>query len=545
MRVTIHEYQRSKKKTFAKAATLFWTGYPNQLIADQDEQTVLTENIEPLFVIDKKGELVLANGGTVSTTESTDSQPCQGMIPAVHAEDLGDTDFKRCYDTHLAYMGGAMANGISSAAMVIALTRAGALGSYGSGGVSMTTIEESIKDIQQAIGDKPFAVNLLHQPGRPDNELALVELLLKYGVVALEASAFLTLSPAIIYYRLSGLSTSPEGTTRVKNRIIAKISRPELATLFMQPADPKIVAELLASGRISHEQAQLAKHVPVADDITVEADSGGHTDNRPMIALLPAIIALRDRLQTQYGYQQTIRIGAGGGISTPQAALAAFQMGAAYIVTGSINQACVESGTSQRVRQLLAQADMADVVMAPSADMFEMGVKVQVLKKGTMFPMNAQKLYELYRTYTSLDAIPADERLKLEKRILRKTCDEVWDDVQVFFGRLDPQQLQKAALDPKHKMALIFRWYLGKSSGWAIGNVPDRNMDMQIWCGPAMGAFNAWVKDSYLELPENRQVADVARHIVDGAAYLYRINLLRQTGFKMTNIRENYVPQPR
>ncbi|AJQ96659.1 PfaD family polyunsaturated fatty acid/polyketide biosynthesis protein [Gynuella sunshinyii] len=498
-----------------------------------------------MFVIEHEGKLTLANSGTVSTSEGTDSQPCRAVIPAVQAEDLGDAGFKQCYGTHLAYMGGAMANGISSPAMVIALTRAGALGSYGSGGMSMAAIEDAIKTIQQAIGDKPFAVNLLHQPGNPDNELALVELLLKYGVRVLEASAFLTLSPAIIYYRLSGLGTSAEGKTIVRNRIIAKISRPELATLFMQPADPKMVAELLASGLINHEQAQLAKHIPVADDITVEADSGGHTDNRPLIALLPAIIALRDRLQEQYGYPQTVRIGAGGGISTPQAALAAFQMGAAYIVTGSINQACVESGTSERVRQLLAQADMADVVMAPSADMFEMGVKVQVLKKGTMFPMNAQKLYELYRSYPSLDAIPAEERLKLEKRILRKTCDEVWVDVQAFFGRLDPKQLQKAALDPKHKMALIFRWYLGKSSGWAIGDVPDRHMDMQIWCGPAMGAFNAWVKDSCLESPENRQVADVARHIVDGAAYLYRINLLRQTGFKMTNIRENYVPQPR
>ena len=37
--------------------------------------------------------------------------------------------------------------------------------------------------------------------------------------------------------------------------------------------------------------------------------------------------------------------------------------------------------------------------MAPAADMFEMGVKLQVLKRGTMFPMRAQKLYELYRAH--------------------------------------------------------------------------------------------------------------------------------------------------
>ena len=34
----------------------------------------------------------------------------------------------------------------------------------------------------------------------------------------------------------------------------------------------------------------------MADDITAEADSGGHTDNRPFVALLPTILALRDEI---------------------------------------------------------------------------------------------------------------------------------------------------------------------------------------------------------------------------------------------------------
>ena len=62
-------------------------------------------------------------------------------------------------------------------------------------------------------------------------------------------------------------------------------------------------------------------------------------------------------------------------------------MGAAFVVTGSVNQACIESGSSDIVRKMLAEASQADVTMAPAADMFEMGVKVQVLKRGTMFAM--------------------------------------------------------------------------------------------------------------------------------------------------------------
>ena len=87
-------------------------------------------------------------------------------------------------------------------------------------------------------------------------------------------------------------------------------------------------------------------------------------------------------------------------------------MGAAYIVTGAINQACVEAGASEHTRKLLSQASMTEVIMAPAADMFEMGVRVQVLKAGTLFPMRASKLYELYNRYNSIDAIPGEEPRK-------------------------------------------------------------------------------------------------------------------------------------
>src|SRR5206468_10061702 len=129
----------------------------------------------------------------------------------------------------------------------------------------------------------------------------------------------------------------------------------------------------------------LAAHIPVAEDVTVEADSGGHTDNRSLVALLPAILALRDELTTRHGFARPIRVGAAGGLGTPAAVAAAFSLGAAYVVTGSVNQATREAGLSDDAKRMLAQADIADVTMAPAADMFELGVKVQVLRRGTFF----------------------------------------------------------------------------------------------------------------------------------------------------------------
>jgi PfaD family protein len=242
--------------------------------------------------------------------------------------------------------------------------------------------------------------------------------------------------------------------------------------------------------------------------------------------MMPGIIALRDELQEKHKYPTPVRIGAAGGISTPEAALAAFMMGAAYIVTGSVNQACVEAGTSDHTRKLLAAASMADVSMAPSSDMFEMGVKVQVLKRGTLFPMRAKKLYQIYSDYQSWEQVPTSEREKIESTIFRRDFNTVWKDTEKFFQERDPRQIELANQDPHYKMALIFRWYLGLSSRWSNSGEPGREMDYQIWCGPSMGAFNDWVRGTYLEQPENRRVVDVAKHILRGASYLSRVRML-------------------
>jgi PfaD family protein len=182
---------------------------------------------------------------------------------------------------------------------------------------------------------------------------------------------------------------------------------------------------------------------------------------------------------------------------------------------------------------MLAQAEQADTIMAPAADMFEMGVKVQVLKRGTMFAMRAAKLYELYRSYPGLDALPDAERGFIEKNLFRAPLGEIWEKTRAFFLQRDPSQVPRAEADPKHKMALVFRWYLGLSSRWANAGEPARKLDYQVWCGPAMGAFNEWAKGSFLEQPRNRRVVTVAFNILYGAAVLLRLQTLRGQGFPL------------
>lgn len=489
----------------------------------------------PVVVVHANSGLAMAHGGFVAlgTTTSDGTHPVAAYLPPLPAEQLGDPVFLQEHGVRYAYMTGAMANGIGSVEIVEAMSRAGMLGSFGAAGLSLERIATSIDRLKSSLGDAPYCVNLIHSPNEPVHEMASAELLLKKGVPLVEASAYLDLTPAIVRYRVAGLKGGVAGLVVPLNRVIAKVSRVEVATKFLSPPPERILKELVAAGHITQQQATLAAKFPVADDITVEADSGGHTDNRPAITLLPTILALRDRLQAQFNYAIPPRVGLAGGIATPSSVAGAFAMGAAYVVTGSVNQACVESGSSNSVRKMLAEAGQADVIMAPAADMFEMGVKVQVLKRGTMFAMRAQKLYDLYKAYTSWEAIPAAERVQIEKTLFRATFDEIWALTRDFWAKREPAQLAKAETDARHRMALVFRWYLGLSSRWANVGEAGRQVDYQVWCGPAMGAFNEWAKGSPLEQPQNRTVVGVALNLLYGACIVLRRAALRQQGVNL------------
>jgi PfaD family protein len=357
----------------------------------------------------------------------------------------------------------------------------------------------------------------------------VADLYAELGVRRVSASAYMSLSAAIVGYAFRGVRE--EGGRIVRdNYVFAKISRPEVAKRFMSPPPAEILDQLVRDGRLTAEEARLARRLPVAEDVTVEADSGGHTDNQPLPALFPIIQELRDTLTRTYGYTRPIRVGAAGGLGTPQSVAGAFGMGAAYVLTGSVNQACVEAGLSDAGKRLLAQAGIADVIMAPAADMFELGVKVQVLKRGTMFGPRALKLYELYNGYPSIEAMPDATRKNLQERILGRPIDAIWEETRSFWAKRNPHELARAEGDPKHRMALIFRWYLGLSSRWAIAGEAGREMDYQVWCGPAMGSFNAWTAGSFLEAPAQRTVVQVALNLLEGAAVVTRAHQLRTWG---------------
>ncbi|GAA3452371.1 ACP S-malonyltransferase [Dactylosporangium matsuzakiense] len=442
----------------------------------------------------------------------------------ITAAALGSAEFRADYGVRRAYLAGSMFKGIASPALVIRMAKAGLMGFLGTGGLTLDEIDAGIREIRAGLGaGARFGVNLLAVPDDPAAERELVALYLRHDVRHVEAASFLQLTPALLHFRYTGAAIGTDGVARAARHVVAKVSRPEVAAAFMAPPPAAMLDRLVAEGALTAAEAAAAALLPVAADICVEADSGGHTDAGSPYALMPAMGRLRDEAMRRHGYPARIRIGAAGGIGAPEAAAAAFVLGADFVVTGSVNQCTVEAGTSDAVKDLLAGLDVQDTAYAPAGDLFELGARVQVVRKGTLFPARANKLYQVYRQYDGLDDIDPETRRTIEERYFRRTFAEVWDETREYLRKHRPADLDRAERSPKARMALVFRWYFVHSTRLALAGepgVPGGTVNYQIHCGPALGAFNRLVAGTPLHDWRQRHVDTIADLLMDGAAQL-------------------------
>lgn len=440
--------------------------------------------------------------------------------PRINVHSLGSPVFCRRYGTKYAYVAGSMYRGIASPELVVRMGKAGLIGFFGSGGLSSSEIESGIRRIQsQLTNGEAYGVNLLADYTTSDLETKTVELFLKFNVRHVEAAAFIKATPAIVLFRLKGLSKDDRGNIVCKNHVLAKVSRPEVAEEFMRPPSAAIVEGLLKEGRISAAEAEMAKSVPLAQDICVEADSGGHTDGGIPTVLLPTMQRLKNRIIAQHRYAEPVCMGLAGGIGTPEAAASAFLMDADFILTGSINQCTVEAKTSDEVKALLQDINVQDTDYAPAGDMFELGAKVQVLKKGVFFAPRANKLFSIYQHYEGLEDIPENLRATIENNYFKKSFADIWNETRSHLERCGKlPEITRAASDRKYKMALVFRWYFSYTAELALtGNASDK-VNFQVHVGPALGAFNQWVKGTALESWKSRHVDEIAEKIMTTTA---------------------------
>ena len=144
---------------------------------------------KPCYFVEKNGVVGVSN--EAHPGELAGNLNVQAYTAPISVAQLGDPAYRTAHGTHYAYYAGAMANGIASAELVIALGKAGILCSFGAGGCVPSHVEASLQKIQAALPNGPYAANLIHSPKEPALERGNVDLFLKYNVTTVEASAFL------------------------------------------------------------------------------------------------------------------------------------------------------------------------------------------------------------------------------------------------------------------------------------------------------------------------------------------------------------------
>lgn len=108
-------------------------------------------------------------------------------------------------------------------------------------------------------------------------------------------------------------------------------------------------------------------------------------------------------------------------------------------------------------------------------------------------------------------------RNQIEEKYFKRSFEQVYEEVKAHYP---PQEIQKAERNPKQKMAIIFKWYFHYSNSLALSGSEESRVDYQIHCGPALGAFNQWVKGTALESWRNRHVDKIGIHLMNETARL-------------------------
>ncbi len=213
-----------KKPTFdvrndspAQPPNGWWRGEEEQLVVGQAPVSKACDDLSrPVFLVETPQGTAAGHSGQIimePTPLQPEMRPLLGYAPAFHPRQLGDAEFRAQYNLDYAYIAGAMANGITSVEMVVAMAEAGMLGFFGAAGLTLDLIEQAIDQLKTRLGNRTFGMNLIHSPTAPDLERATVDCYLKtrhhpdqrLGVYGPDAESCLV-PPSGAYQRRSGQS---------------------------------------------------------------------------------------------------------------------------------------------------------------------------------------------------------------------------------------------------------------------------------------------------------------------------------------------------
>ena len=171
------------------------------------------------------GALGVAQGGQLLPQgmlppDGAPAWPVLATLPPTYPEWLGDRSFCEIHGVRFPYASGAMANGIASTRLVIAMARARFLGFFGAAGLGPATVEQALDELERELGTADgggltWGANLIHSPNEPAIEERVADLYIRREVRRVSASAYMALTPHVVRYAYTGLGVGQGGGSAV------------------------------------------------------------------------------------------------------------------------------------------------------------------------------------------------------------------------------------------------------------------------------------------------------------------------------------------
>ncbi|MBE3013942.1 ACP S-malonyltransferase [Microbispora sp. NEAU-D428] len=263
-------------------------------------------------------------GPAVRAGIGTDSGAEPYRVPV---ERLGSAEFRRDYGTRLACAALEDAGAAGSADEVTRTARRGVLAFLGVDGLSAGDVERAVQRLRRDLGPgAPYGVALdARRTGGDEAEQERVAgLCLRYGVRFLHVTLGDQAPPEVVRFRFAGACRDAAGRPVAPNRLVARVAAPDLAERLMRPPAEPILAELSARGALTPAEVEVARRLPVSEDVCLDCSSEG-----PGLEVrLPEALRRRDEVVSAHGHH--VRVGAA--CATPEAAAVAFVLGADFVV---------------------------------------------------------------------------------------------------------------------------------------------------------------------------------------------------------------------
>ena len=450
------------------------------------------------------------------------------MLPPQKLSSLGNESFQEAHGVKYSYCVAPFEGRVCSPELVAELAKNGILGFCPVEYMDNHEVNETISKLRSLSEGKPFGVGYKYHPHHPDLEEHMLELFVSADVPRLFLSHYVQATKAMVHYRLTGLRADEKGNPIAKHQLFIRVPHAGLAEYFAQPAPRSLVEALVAEGRLTEEEGELGRKLPLSQDIIVDGDvsrTGGKLD---VVSLFPTLrYSLR---KARIGRGMDVRIGMAGELATPEAINAAFKMGADFVVTGAVNGLTVEARGSALRKELLAKAKAEDFVAAPSFEYLEADYRVRVTKFGTMFATKANRMEELYRSTDSLEELSREGLTFLEDKVFQCSLVEAYENAEPFLRKWWPNLVEEARGSSKARASLLLKWYLYESNQWAIDGIKGRQMDFQVRGDGSIGSFNLWRENTDFGDISKITVVQLALNLLKGAAVISRMQVLKEHG---------------